>query len=162
MCRFNLFLPVAFPDEYYHGLYFSFKPIKKNEFGTFLDNIYAYDVYTDNTFYSFGKGNYVHRDWEKIYSDLAQSYPEAYERLVRSRYEQEEYERWDADEWVNLFRELMWVREYKWASFLYFHEETSIRMYTCDAGTFHIPEERYFDYDAYDQPLNSIKKNEYS
>lgn len=52
----------------------------------------------------------------------------------------------------------MWVREYKWASFLYFHEETSIRMYTCDAGTFHIPEERYFDYDAYDQPLNSIKK----
>lgn len=29
MCRFNLFLPVAFPDEYYHGLYFSFKPIKK-------------------------------------------------------------------------------------------------------------------------------------
>ena len=83
MCRFNLFLPVAFPDEYYHGLYFSFKPIKKNEFGTFLDNIYAYDVYTDNTFYSFGKGNYVHRDWEKIYSDLAQSYPEAYERLSR-------------------------------------------------------------------------------
>lgn len=157
MCRFNLFLPAAFPDEDYHGLYFSFKAIKKNEFGTFLDNIYAYDVCTENCFRSFGKGDYVHQDWEALYSDLAEQYPEAYERLVRERYDQEGYERWDVDEWLNLFRELIWVQEYEWVGILYFHEGASIRMYTCDTGTFHIPEERYFDYDEYDQPLNSIQ-----